>query len=264
MVKMIIDVNKEVIYRKGQTFDTSHCAEIGQMTNAANVKNMWLHFLDLCHHWILLAHHDITVVRGESNQVFPRNIVVSTKYINKLRTIPLLKFLSVKKKDIQNKIYTHWTYIKTCSRWSNIFWEVPTLQIGMSKNRVTAWLSKYRTSIARVFSEFLSLLSSQAKENGFVLQFWTTSLWSWGARAFLTIMVVFVRPQANFLAIWLSENMDLQSLVKWSATANGMLCSAIKFENKNSAFTTPEIKIILSDQLNVLENINNKYVFFAC
>lgn len=50
MVKMIIDVNKEVIYRKGQTFDTSHCAEIGQMTNAANVKNMWLHFLDLCRH----------------------------------------------------------------------------------------------------------------------------------------------------------------------------------------------------------------------
>lgn len=40
--------------------------------------------------------------------------------------------------------------------------------------------------------------------------------------------------------------------------------SAIKFENKNSAFTTPEMEINLSDQLNVLENINNKYVFFAC
>lgn len=39
--------------------------------------------------------------------------------------------------------------------------------------------------------------------------------------------------------------------------------SAIKFENKNSAFTTPEMEINLSDQLNVLENINNKYVVFC-
>lgn len=41
------------------------------------------------------------------------------------------------------------------------------------------------------------------------------------------------------------------------------MSSAIKFENKNSAFTTPEMEINLSDQLNVFENINNKYVVFC-
>lgn len=59
------------------------------------------------------------------------------------------------------------------------------------------------------------------------------------------------------------HGLQVLNLVKWSATAIGMLSSAIKFENKNSAFTTPEMEINLSDQLNVLENINNKYVVFC-
>ena len=52
--------------------------------------------------------------------------------------------------------------------------------------------------------------------------------------AFLTIIVLLVRPQENFLVIFESGNICLHRRVKWSATANGKLCSATKFVNRVS------------------------------
>ena len=52
--------------------------------------------------------------------------------------------------------------------------------------------------------------------------------------ACLTIIVVLDRPQENFLAIFVSGNICLHRRVKWSATANGKLCSATKSKFVNS------------------------------
>ena len=87
------------------------------------------------------------------------------------------------------------------------------------------------TSIASVFSPLWSLLSSVSYEN---LWFWhsmTTLAPRPGANAFLTIMVVFVRPDMNFPAISLSGNKCLTNFEKWSTTENGRLCSATNCAN---------------------------------
>ena len=138
------------------------------------------------------------------------------------------------------------------SSWSNMVCAVPILQISMSRNPVTALSltsSKYSTTIARVFCWLVSLDLSHKNEKGPVLRCFTSSSSKAGAMAFLTIIVVLVRPQENFLAIFESGNICLHRRVKWSATANGKLSSATKFVNivslritsSVSAFTVKKI-----------------------
>ena len=94
---------------------------------------------------------------------------------------------------------------------------MPILQIGMSRNPVTALSltsSKYLTTIAtRVFCWLVSLDSSHPNEKGPVLHCFTTSSSKAGAVAFLTIIVVLdsdlVQPQENYLAIFESGNICL-------------------------------------------------------
>jgi len=57
--------------------------------------------------------------------------------------------------------------------------------------------SKYLTTIARVFRWLVSIESSHSNEKGPVLHCFTSSSFKAGAMAFLTIIVVLVRPQEN-------------------------------------------------------------------
>ena len=64
--------------------------------------------------------------------------------------------------------------------------------------------------------------------------------------AFLTIIIVLdsdlVRPlQENFLDIFESGNICLHRRVKWSAIANGKLCSSTKFVNRVSLQITSSV-----------------------
>lgn len=120
---------------------------------------------------------------------------------------------------------------------------VPMLQMGMTRKQVRERSVKYLTSMAKDLSQFLSLLSSMAREKGLFFRCYTTSSCKNGTRERLTICVVLVRPQENLEAILLSGNMALQSLVKQSATRKGMLCSATKLENKTSADMISEINL---------------------
>ena len=129
------------------------------------------------------------------------------------------------------------------SSWSNIDYAVPILQIGMYRNPVTALSvtsSKYLTTIAKVFCWLVLLDSSHPNEKGPVLHCFTSSSKA-GAMAFLTIIVVLVQPQENFLAIFECGNICLQSRVKWSATANGKLFSAMTFVNRVSFRITSSV-----------------------
>ena len=114
------------------------------------------------------------------------------------------------------------------SSWSNMDYAVPILQIGMSRNPVTALpltSSKYLTTIATAFCRLVSLHSSQPNEKSKILHCFTSCSSKVGAMACLTIIVVLVRPQENVLVIFESGNVCLHRRVKWSATTNGKLCS---------------------------------------
>ena len=100
---------------------------------------------------------------------------------------------------------------------------MPILQIGMCRNLVTALSltsSTYLTTVARGFCWLVSLDSSLRIEKGPVLHCFTSYSTTAGTMAFLTIIVVLVWPQDNFLAIFES--------------GNGKLCSATKFVNRVS------------------------------
>ena len=132
--------------------------------------------------------------------------------------------------------------------WSNMDCAVPILQIGMSRNPVTALSlisSKYLTTIATVFCWLVSLHSSHRNEKGPVLHCFTSSSSKAGAMAFLTIIVVLVRPQVNFLAIFESGNICLHRRVKWSATAIGKLCSTTQFVNRVSLRITSSVSAFI-------------------
>ena len=114
------------------------------------------------------------------------------------------------------------------SSWSNMDCAVPILQIGMSRNPVTGLSltsSMYLITIARVFCWLVSLDSSHPNEKGPVLYCFTSASSKAGEMAFLTIIVILVRPQENILAIFESGNICLHRRVKCSATGNASLMS---------------------------------------
>ena len=131
----------------------------------------------------------------------------------------------------------------------------PMLTIGMSKKKVfTSFMSLWYvlTSITKHLSDPLSLLSSHIMEKCCDLHISTTIFSRLGAMDCFKIWVHFVRPHANLLAISLSGNIFGASLLKWSATRNGILCSAIKLLNRVSATVTRFDVLFVVTKLEIL------------
>ena len=133
------------------------------------------------------------------------------------------------------------TYLKQVLIASKIFSAVPTLHTGMSTNRVAVFPIAGSKSLARMtntFSPPWSLLSSVIRENLPRLHSLSMPASRRGASAFFTIIVVFMRPDANLLAMSLSGNNPFANFVKWSATEKERLCSATNWANLTSAVVT--------------------------
>ena len=165
-----------------ESFNSTPCCQLHQMTYTANVDKAWLNCLNPAGHRVVPPLHDTGVVTIESHHFLPFNVSLAKNQNTNLQVSgqPLKSIVIYM--DSRDFLFI---YLSTVSRDLNRFSAVPILHTGMCRNLVTTspvCSSKTLASITNSFSALLVVPSSHSRPKGF----WhrrETSLSSSGAMA---------------------------------------------------------------------------------
>ena len=107
----------------------------------------------------------------------PKSNTEGVFYFILVTTRLFLPVITLQLSNIKETRFDHGMLLSknTCFKWLKMFDAVPMLQTGMARKLVHDWSVKYRTRMAKDLSQFLSLLSSMAMEQGFDYKCSTTS-----------------------------------------------------------------------------------------
>ena len=75
MLKEVINVHKQIIYRHRDVLHCSFDTQVDQMADATNAEDLVVLLLQVGQDRVICPTHDVAVVTGEAYQVVPRNVV---------------------------------------------------------------------------------------------------------------------------------------------------------------------------------------------